>query len=217
MSEKCEVCGRDLNAFNRAWGTQKCSACAKGRSPQAKKAKNSEILDRTPFQNKEEILNSKITSTLVKACVLLLIVNLVAHIGHLLAATTKNDSFYWIEILAFVGGIWLGSVGIFGEANLLDIRRWKRCWHGDLLGYFLGYIIIIILPAFYRARMMATGQSPSPKEGSFLFLVALILPVLCGIVLGVFNAIRADKKEKDYTSRVYEEWVSARKQPTGNP
>jgi Zn finger protein HypA/HybF involved in hydrogenase expression len=39
QKKACEICGKNLTKWNHAWFTNKCSQCAKGRSPEAKRLK----------------------------------------------------------------------------------------------------------------------------------------------------------------------------------
>lgn len=187
MSEQCEVCGRRLTMFYRAWGTNKCSPCATGRSPASKKRSVTDALERAPYTSEEEIGKSGRLGALGGALVLLFFINVGAFVCHLVADVSGNDFFFAGEIAAFYVGIKVVGGAFFGNADLLTLRRWKSCWHADVLGYIVGIILALV-------AIRSVGSA------------AFVLPPVTAIVFALLNCIWADRRNIRKTRERFREW-----------
>jgi len=206
-NEVCEVCGKELTKWNHAWGTNKCSRCAKGRSPEAKRRDVQRFLE--PFSSLDEVLQSSKLTFFVKAGLLLFVVNSIAFAGQIAAAVTMNDSFLWILILAFLIGVKIGSHGIFAKTTLLNVKRWRTFWHFDILGYILGYMLLVTVTAIVRVSSEGRGAPPTLAEGSAL-QISRVLPVVIGVAFAVLVTAATDKGRKAWVTK---KWHDLRGEP----
>ena len=94
-AQMCSVCGKRLTAWNTAWGTGKCSGCAKGVSPAAK------ALLRNVTFTRDELTAIAIARRLV----LVAFVALGVYFCGLSLAETQWQ-FYLFAVRVAVGGLW---------------------------------------------------------------------------------------------------------------
>ena len=201
MSGTCEICQKQLTLWNRAWGTRKCSSCAKGRSPAAKKHQVYEMLERAPFRSAEEIPKTRLSSLLRRACILLLVVNVGAVAFHASALLAGNNKLFVGELLVFYVGVRSGGKTWFRTADLLDVSRWRSCWHGNVLGYVIGQgLVAFVLPAVQTG---AIGKS-------YLVICMLVSPPLTGLVLAILNGFRAERSNIAKTRECFREWQQSK-------
>ncbi len=205
MSKQCEVCGRRLTAFNRAWGTNKCSPCAKGRSAAAKKRSVTVALEQAAYRSEEEIGTGGRFGVLAGALVLLLFINVGAFACRLAGVESGNNLFVLGEIAVFYFGIKVVGGAVFGRAALLTIRRWKSCWHGDVLGYIIGYFIFpaFLLPIAQSIRDAANGPDSRPR---LILIVAFALAPAMGLLIALVNGTWADRRNIRKTQESFREW-----------
>jgi hypothetical protein len=203
MSDQvCEVCGKELTKWNHAWGTNKCSRCAKGRSPEAKRQKEAGDLQKflEPFSSLDEVLRSSKSAFFVKAGLLLLVANAIALAGQVAAAVTKNTNFFWIQIAAFVIGVSLGSRAVFAQSNLLNVKRWRTFWPCDIVGYILGYMLFTTIAAFFRVSSTAQGTPLTPGQGTAV-QASMVLPVVVGVAFAALITAATDKRRKAWVTK----------------
>jgi hypothetical protein len=144
MAERtCEVCGKGLNKWNHAWGTKKCSGCAKGRSASGKVDDVKKHLD--GFLSLEEILQSPWPSFFGKVSALVVIINSLGLWSHILLYRAGFVSLFAMvlpPIIVFKVG---GSIGkqVFERSNLVDVQRWRTLWRSNIAGFIVGFFVII--------------------------------------------------------------------------
>ena len=71
---------------------------------------------------------------------------------------------------------------VFRDADLLDKQRWKRYWHGDLLGYAVSFILLL--------------GSLNPDSGAQSVLLVYVYACVIGFGVGLCNVARTDKRDK---------------------
>jgi hypothetical protein len=206
-NEVCEVCGKKLTKWNHAWGTNKCSPCAKGRSQEAKRHKEADDMQRflKPFSSLDDILHSPKRGFFAKAVFLLLVVNLVALGGQIAAEVNHNNNLLWIQILSFVIGINIGSRDVFANSNLLDVKRWRTFWCSDLLGYVIGDCLFSFITAMFRAYSKAHGDTSLTSMQGTALQLSMALPSIIGVAFAALVVTLTDRRRKGWVTKKWAE------------
>jgi len=144
MADKiCEICGTALTAWNAAWGTQKCSRCAKGRSPEAKKLL--ELKDLT----KDELHTIAAAQRLVIASVFAYLLAIVVY--EVAAASASLD----LRPLGYAAAIF-AMVAIYRLATALR-RVSPLTWSLGMLLPIVGLILLLVLSQKATGVLKAAG------------------------------------------------------------
>jgi hypothetical protein len=106
---------------------------------------------------------------------------------------------------SFIGcfvGLWIVKTAIFGSADPLDKRRWAHQWHGDLFGYWLAYLplLVAVMGRAKSGGFSSLGEIAAAEFGIF------VAASLAGFFVGLLNVWRCDAGDKREVLASFQEW-----------
>lgn len=182
----CTVCGKELTAFNRAYGSGsgKCAECATGESPTAKLQAAFREFDAVPELQEGDIRGERLISALPGLFAGGLFVFGATYLAGSLAPGVGTASLAGCLI-----AVWLVGFAYAGR-NPLHSLRWARFWHGSVLGYYVSMIVFWLL---WQNKYL-------PFNSPFL------LDAFVGIAVGLFNVCVNDQKDKNALVDLHSAW-----------
>jgi hypothetical protein len=110
---------------------------------------------------------------------------------------------YWFllgGLLAFVffaGGVLFAKRILFHHQDPLELRRWKRCWQGDAVGYSVSIMLLapLMIGEYKTFASFVEGTLPY-----------LLIACVAGIITGLAWAQVFDKKEKTLVLEAFRAW-----------
>lgn len=101
--------------------------------------------------------------------------------------------------LFFAVGYRLTTAVLFGPQDPLELRRWKRCWQADFVGFQVFGVML--------APLMSIAFDASFGEFVAETLPYLSIACLGGILTGIFWAHVCDKTDKALVLDVFRAWL----------
>ena len=141
----CEVCGKKLTKWNQAWGTGKCSRCAKGRSVEAK-----ELME----QKLKNLSNSELNQV-ANAQKLLIVALFLSFIGvFLLGAISTSSPLQWLYCFFVTFQI----IALYRLANSLQCSS-AIMW--AIWGLFpLAKIVVMLILSHKATKVLRSASIP---------------------------------------------------------
>ena len=133
-----------------------------------------------------ELASRPIPATLGKLLVGGLVVCVTTFIGAFIPLGSSGESFRNASFIGCFVGLWLVDKLILGESDPLDKRRWQHFWHGDLVGYWPCYLVLLF----------------TLKDE----LAAYVAAWTVGFGIGLLNVWRCDAADRRQVVALFQEW-----------
>jgi len=190
----CEVCGTKLTTWNRTFGTQKCTNCARGISPKQKQQEYNEFF-RLSGMNENRIVRYSLVASLRIIFGTALIVLLGIFAGAYLIG-------FFGAIAGMVLAGWITRKMIYdGLYHPIDRKRY--------VAFLLPFIIVfwIAVSIAWSWLFVTTVQTGVRQPLIVIGLIASIPALISGII----SVVATDKKYKSDMLRHFREWQQSRK------
>lgn len=151
--------------------------------------------DRAGMQDESSISNRDMSLSLGHLIGGMLIANTLFLIG--LGASLVILPGGLIAYALFVAGILFVRRFILANKDPLELRRWRRCWQADFLGYNLTMPIL--------APVLMAGLT-TYEDYVFWGLVVVAIALFCGMLTGLLWAQIMDRKDKHLVLEAFRAW-----------
>jgi hypothetical protein len=191
----CEICGTKLTAWNRTFGTQKCTNCARGISL---KQKQQEYYEFFRLSGVDE--NSIIRYSVLESLRIIFGAGLIILLGFVVGVFLVPSNLSAIAGMALAG--WIARKMIYdGLYHPIDRKRYVT--------FVLVFFIVFWIAWLAWSWILEVVLLPNGVEVPLT--VALLISPITAWISGIISVVATDKKYKSDMLRHFREWQQSRK------